>query len=36
VRAVVRRPGASPLLVLSLEALLERVFRSAAGGEEEA
>ena len=30
VRAVVRRPGASPLLVLSLEALLERVFRSAA------
>jgi purine-binding chemotaxis protein CheW len=36
VRAVVRRPGASPLLVLSLEALLERVFRSAAGQEEAA
>jgi purine-binding chemotaxis protein CheW len=36
VRAVVRRPGASPLLVLSLEALLERVFRSARGQEEAA
>jgi purine-binding chemotaxis protein CheW len=29
VRAVVRRPGERPLLVLSLEALLERVYRSA-------
>jgi purine-binding chemotaxis protein CheW len=29
VRAVVRRPGAEPVLVLSLEALLERVVRSA-------
>ena len=29
VRAVVRRPDATPLLVLSLEALLERVYRSA-------
>jgi purine-binding chemotaxis protein CheW len=28
VRAVVRRPGAAPVLVLSLEALLERVYRS--------
>ena len=36
VRAVVRRPGATPLLVLSLEALLERVFRSAVGGQEAA
>ena len=36
VRAVVRRPGATPLLVLSLEALLERVFRSAVSGEEAA
>jgi purine-binding chemotaxis protein CheW len=36
VRAVVRRPGAAPLLVLSLEALLERVFRSARGQEEAA
>ena len=36
VRAVVRRPSASPLLVLSLEALLERVFRSARGQEEAA
>jgi hypothetical protein len=29
VRAVVRRAGRPPLLVLSLEALLERVYRSA-------
>jgi purine-binding chemotaxis protein CheW len=29
VRAVVRRPDATPVLVLSLEALLERVYRSA-------
>jgi len=29
VRAVVRRPGASPVLVLSLENLLESVYRSA-------
>ena len=29
VRAVVRRSGATPVLVLSLEALLERVYRSA-------
>lgn len=36
VRAVVRRPDASPLLVLSLEALLERVFRGAAGAQEAA
>jgi purine-binding chemotaxis protein CheW len=35
-RAVVRRPGAGPLLVLSLEALLERVYRSARGAEEAA
>jgi chemotaxis signal transduction protein len=35
VRAVVRRPGESPRLVLSLEALLERVFRCA-GTQEEA
>lgn len=33
VRAVVRRPGATPILVLSLEALLERVYRSARGEE---
>ena len=33
VRAVVRRAGAAPLLVLSLEALLERVYRSGAVGE---
>jgi purine-binding chemotaxis protein CheW len=33
VRAVVRRAGAKPVLVLSLEALLERVYRSAAAGE---
>jgi chemotaxis signal transduction protein len=36
VRAIVRRSGAAPLLVLSLEALLERVFRSAGRGEEAA
>jgi hypothetical protein len=29
VRAVVRRADATPILVLSLEALLERVYRSA-------
>jgi chemotaxis signal transduction protein len=29
VRAVVRRPDSTPVLVLSLEALLERVYRSA-------
>lgn len=29
VRAVVRRPGASPVLVLSLENLLESIYRSA-------
>jgi chemotaxis signal transduction protein len=29
VRAVVRRSGEKPVLVLSLEALLERVYRSA-------
>jgi purine-binding chemotaxis protein CheW len=34
VRAVVRREGAAPLLVLSLEALVERVYRS--GPREEA
>jgi purine-binding chemotaxis protein CheW len=33
VRAVVRRPDATPILVLSLEALLERVYRSARGEE---
>jgi purine-binding chemotaxis protein CheW len=33
VRAVVRRAGAKPVLVLSLEALLERVYRSAAAEE---
>jgi purine-binding chemotaxis protein CheW len=36
VRAVVRRPGEPPVLVLSLEALLERVYRSANAGEEAA
>ena len=36
VRAVVRRNGAKPLLVLSLEALLERVYRSARSAEEAA
>jgi chemotaxis signal transduction protein len=33
-RAVVRRPDAEPILVVSLEHLLERVYRSALGGEE--
>ena len=36
VRAVIRRPGAAPVLVLSIEHLLEGVYRSArpaAGGE---
>lgn len=36
VRAVVRRPGRTPILVLSVEALLERVFRSGAAREEAA
>ena len=36
VRAVVRRPEAAPVLVLSLEHLLESVYRSARGGEEAA
>jgi len=36
VRAVVRRAGAAPLLVLSLEAVLERVYRSAHGVSEAA
>ena len=35
-RAVVRRPGADPMIVLSLENLLERVYRSALDSEEEA
>ena len=34
-RAVVRRPDDEPLIVLSLEHLLERVYRSAPGDEEE-
>jgi purine-binding chemotaxis protein CheW len=33
VRAVVRRPGAAPVLVLSLEAVLERVYRSSTPAE---
>jgi purine-binding chemotaxis protein CheW len=33
VRAVVRRSGEKPVLVLSLEALLERIYRSAAAEE---
>jgi chemotaxis signal transduction protein len=36
VRAVVRRAGALPILVLSLEHLLESVYRSALGGREPA
>jgi purine-binding chemotaxis protein CheW len=36
VRAVVRRAGARPVLVLSLEALLERVYRSAVASPEAA
>jgi purine-binding chemotaxis protein CheW len=36
VRAVVRRPGEHPVLVLSLEALLERVYRSGGTAEEAA
>ncbi len=35
VRAVVRRPGAPPVLVLSLENVLESVYRSARDGGEE-
>jgi purine-binding chemotaxis protein CheW len=33
VQAVVRRPGAAPVLVLSLEHLLERIYRSAGAAE---
>jgi purine-binding chemotaxis protein CheW len=33
-RAVVRRPGAAPVLVISLEYILERVYRSALGEQE--
>jgi purine-binding chemotaxis protein CheW len=33
VRAVVRRPGAAPVLVLSLEHLLESIYRSALPGD---
>ena len=33
VRAVVRRPGAAPILVLSLDPILESVFRSAIGSD---
>jgi purine-binding chemotaxis protein CheW len=36
VRAVIRRPEASPVLVLSMEHLLESVYRSARAGGEEA
>ncbi len=35
-RAVVRRPDSAPILVLSLEHVLEAVYRSALGGSEEA
>lgn len=35
-RAVVRRPGAAPVVVLSLEQVLESVYRSARDGEEDA
>jgi purine-binding chemotaxis protein CheW len=35
-RAVVRRPGQPPVLVLSLDALLERVYRSTSAPEEAA
>ncbi|HEY8120288.1 MAG TPA: chemotaxis protein CheW [Myxococcota bacterium] len=34
VRAVVRREGAAPALVISVEHLLERIYRSARSGEE--
>ena len=34
IRAVIRRPDAAPVLVLSVEHLLEGVYRSARGGEE--
>jgi chemotaxis signal transduction protein len=34
-RAVVRQPGAEPILVLSLEHLLETVYRSALASEED-
>jgi purine-binding chemotaxis protein CheW len=33
VRSVVRRPGATPVMVLSLEHIVESVYRSALGGE---
>jgi chemotaxis signal transduction protein len=36
VRAVIRRPEASPVLVLSMEHLLENVYRSARSAGEEA
>jgi purine-binding chemotaxis protein CheW len=36
VRAVIRRPGAAPVLLVSLERLLEDVYRSARTGEETA
>ena len=36
VRAVVRRPGAAPVMVLSLEDILENLYRSARGSGEEA
>jgi purine-binding chemotaxis protein CheW len=32
IRAVIRRPGAAPVLVLSLDHLLEEVYRSGRGG----
>jgi chemotaxis signal transduction protein len=36
VRAVVRRPNADPIVVLSLEHLLESVYRSALSAQEDA
>jgi purine-binding chemotaxis protein CheW len=33
-RAIVRRPGADPMVVLSLEQVLERIYRSALGAAE--
>jgi purine-binding chemotaxis protein CheW len=36
IRSVIRRPGADPILVLSLEYLLETVYRSALPSKEEA
>jgi chemotaxis signal transduction protein len=35
IRAIVRRDGESPLLVISVEHLLERIYRSARAAEEE-